>query len=39
MFGVRAYDGQGVLQVSAQNPPFPRGATGIDTMSASILPS
>ena len=39
VFGVRAYDGQGVLQVSAQNPPFPRGATGIDTMSASILPS
>jgi DMSO/TMAO reductase YedYZ molybdopterin-dependent catalytic subunit len=39
VFGVRAYDGGGVLQTSEQNPPFPKGATGIDTMSASILSS
>ena len=37
-FGVRAYDGQGVLQTTQSNPTFPAGATGIDTMPASILP-
>ncbi len=28
-FSVRAYDGQGVLQVTDSNPTFPNGATGI----------
>ena len=37
-FGVRAYDGQGVLQTTESNPTFPSGATGIDTMPASLLP-
>jgi DMSO/TMAO reductase YedYZ molybdopterin-dependent catalytic subunit len=38
VFAVRAYDGQGILQTTAENPPFPKGATGIDTKNASILP-
>jgi len=38
VFAVRAYDGQGRLQFTAQNPTFPKGATGIDTKKASILP-
>lgn len=38
VFAVRAYDGQGQLQITAQNPPFSKGATGIDTKTASILP-
>ncbi|HEY5169516.1 MAG TPA: molybdopterin-dependent oxidoreductase [Thermoleophilia bacterium] len=38
VFGVRAYDGQGVLQTTTTNPTHPSGATGIDTMPASILP-
>jgi hypothetical protein len=38
VFGVRAYDGQGVLQTTTTNPTYPSGATGIDTMPASILP-
>jgi DMSO/TMAO reductase YedYZ molybdopterin-dependent catalytic subunit len=38
VFGVRAYDGQGVLQTTTAHPPSPSGATGIDTMPASILP-
>ena len=37
-FGVRAYDGAGVLQTTTANPTYPSGATGIDTMPASILP-
>jgi hypothetical protein len=35
---VRAYDGQGQLQITAQNPPFSKGATGIGTKTASVLP-
>lgn len=38
VFAVRAYDGQGRLQLTAQNSPFPKGATGIDTKTASVLP-
>lgn len=38
VFAVRAYDGQGRLQITAQNPTFPKGATGIDTKTATILP-
>ena len=38
VFGVRAYDGQGVLQTTESQPTFPSGATGIDTMPASVLP-
>jgi DMSO/TMAO reductase YedYZ molybdopterin-dependent catalytic subunit len=38
VFGVRAYDGQGRLQVTESNPAYPSGATGIDTMQASIVP-
>ena len=38
VFGVRAYDGQGRLQVTTGNPVFPAGATGIDTEAATILP-
>jgi DMSO/TMAO reductase YedYZ molybdopterin-dependent catalytic subunit len=38
VFKVRAYDGAGVLQTTASDPPFPAGATGIDSMQASILP-
>ncbi len=37
-FKVRAYDGKGVLQTSASNPPYPAGATGIDSKQASVLP-
>ena len=36
-FGVRAYDGQGVLQTTDAEPHLPAGATGIDTKPASIL--
>jgi DMSO/TMAO reductase YedYZ molybdopterin-dependent catalytic subunit len=38
-FAVRAYDGGGVLQTTAPHDTFPSGATGIDTMSADVLPS
>jgi DMSO/TMAO reductase YedYZ molybdopterin-dependent catalytic subunit len=38
VFGVRAYDGRGRLQVTAENPTFPSGATAIDTQQATILP-
>ena len=38
VFGVRAYDGEGHLQVTQSNPTFPSGATGIDTQQASIVP-
>jgi len=38
VFAVRAYDGQGRLEITAQNPTFPKGATGIDTKTATILP-
>jgi DMSO/TMAO reductase YedYZ molybdopterin-dependent catalytic subunit len=38
VFGVRAYDGAGVLQTMTAQPPYPSGATGVDTMQASILP-
>ena len=37
-FGVRAYDGAGVLQTTTAHPSYPSGATGIDTMPAGILP-
>ena len=35
---VRAYDGQGRLQETADNPTFPSGATGIYETRADILP-
>ncbi len=38
VFKVRAYDGAGKLQTTVSNPPFPAGATGIDSMQASVLP-
>ena len=38
VFKVRAYDGTGALQAPVSAPPFPAGATGIDTMQASVLP-
>jgi len=38
VFKVRAYDGKGVLQTTASNPPYPAGATGIDSKPASVLP-
>ena len=38
VFGVRAYDGDGRLQIEEQNPSYPAGATGIDTKTAAILP-
>ena len=38
VFSVRAYDGQGKLQITAGNPPFSSGATGIDSLSAPVLP-
>jgi len=38
-FAVRAYDGSGVLQITAPHDTFPSGATGIDTMSTDVLPS
>ncbi len=37
-FGVRAYDGRGVLQTTDSHPTYPAGATGIDTKQADILP-
>jgi len=33
---VRAYDGNGDLQVVEENPPHPNGATGVDTYSFSV---
>ncbi|MEZ4769275.1 MAG: hypothetical protein R2844_12715 [Caldilineales bacterium] len=33
---VRAYDGDGTLQVAESNPPHPNGATGIDTFSFEV---
>jgi DMSO/TMAO reductase YedYZ molybdopterin-dependent catalytic subunit len=38
VFKVRAYDGTGALQTPVSAQPFPAGATGIDTMQASVLP-
>ncbi len=38
VFSVRAYDGQGRLQITESNPSFPSGATGIDSMNADVLP-
>ncbi len=38
VFAVRAYDGQGHLQITKSAPTFPNGATGIDTKAATILP-
>jgi DMSO/TMAO reductase YedYZ molybdopterin-dependent catalytic subunit len=38
-FAVRAYDGDGALQIAAPHGEYPSGATGIDTESANILPS
>ena len=38
VFSVRAYDGRGHLQITAGNPPFPAGATGVDSLSAPVLP-
>ena len=38
VFKVRAYDGTGALQTTAPDPPFPAGATGIDSKPASVLP-
>jgi DMSO/TMAO reductase YedYZ molybdopterin-dependent catalytic subunit len=38
VFSVRAYDGQGKLQITAGNPSFPSGATGVDSLSAPVLP-
>ena len=38
VFAVRAYDGTGQLQITASNSTFPSGATGIDTMTAPVLP-
>jgi DMSO/TMAO reductase YedYZ molybdopterin-dependent catalytic subunit len=38
VFSVRAYDGQGDLEITAGSPPFPAGATGIDSLSAPVLP-
>ena len=38
VFSVRAYDGQGHLQITQANQPFPSDATGIDSLQASILP-
>ena len=37
-FAVRATDGQGAPQETADNPTFPSGATGIYKKSASVLP-
>ncbi len=39
VFKVRAYDGSGALQDPASNPPYPSGATGLDSQQASILPT
>ena len=35
-FSVRAYDGQGGLQVTDSNPTFPNGATGIDQVATQV---
>jgi DMSO/TMAO reductase YedYZ molybdopterin-dependent catalytic subunit len=37
-FSVRTFDGQGQLQVTADNPTFPAGATGIDSKRVDFLP-
>ncbi len=37
-FAVRAYDGDGALQIATPHGEYPSGATGIDTKSADILP-
>ncbi len=37
-FGVRAYDGRGVLQTTDAHGTYPAGATGTDTKQANILP-
>ena len=36
VFAVRAYDGSGQLQSSAEHDPYPAGATGIDTKSTIV---
>ncbi|HMK91531.1 MAG TPA: molybdopterin-dependent oxidoreductase [Thermoleophilia bacterium] len=36
VFAVRAYDGSGQLQSSAEHDPYPAGASGIDTKSAVV---
>ncbi len=36
MVSVRAYDGQGVLQVTDSNQTYPNGATGIDQVAADV---
>ena len=36
VFAVRAYDGAGQLQSSEEHPPYPSGATGIDSKSAVV---
>jgi DMSO/TMAO reductase YedYZ molybdopterin-dependent catalytic subunit len=38
VFAVRAYDGQGDLQVAQSRQPFPSGATGIFKQASSLLP-
>jgi DMSO/TMAO reductase YedYZ molybdopterin-dependent catalytic subunit len=38
VFAVRAYDGEGVRQTAAEAQPYPRGASGIDSTSATLLP-
>ncbi|MBZ0294276.1 MAG: molybdopterin-dependent oxidoreductase, partial [Anaerolineae bacterium] len=35
-FRVRAYDGTGTLQITESNSPHPSGATGIDSMTATL---
>ncbi len=35
-FAVRCYDGSGEMQITGDNPPHPSGATGIDSVSATI---
>jgi hypothetical protein len=37
-FAVRAYDGEGALQETASRPPNPAGATGVHTLTATVLP-
>ena len=35
-FSVRCYDGNGDLQITDNNPPHPSGATGIDSVTATV---
>ena len=35
-FAVRCYDGNGDLQITDNNPPHPSGATGIDSVTATV---